>query len=171
MLTFFRKISVTRRLWLLVAAAAFAPELAALWFQHVLRIQPCVMCIYERCALAGILLAGLAGAVAPVTPLRYGALALWAFCAWQGLALTREHILLQLHPSPFTTCDFAVRFPEWLPLDRWLPQVFAAAGGDCAVRSWTLWSLGMPQWLAGIFAASLIVAVTFILAQFRWKKT
>jgi disulfide bond formation protein DsbB len=35
---------------------------------------PCVMCIYERCALFGIMGAGLVGAIAPKTPLRYVAI-------------------------------------------------------------------------------------------------
>ncbi|VDH23496.1 disulfide bond formation protein B [Escherichia coli] len=43
--------------------------------------------------------------------------------------------MLQLYPSPFATCDFMVRFPEWLPLDKWVPQVFVASG-DCAERQW-----------------------------------
>ncbi len=43
-----------------------------------------------------------------------------------------------------------VRFPEWLPLDKWVPQVFVASG-DCAERQWDFLGLEMPQWLLGIF--------------------
>lgn len=57
--------------------------------------------------------------------------------------------MMQLHPSPFMTCDFAARFPSWLPLDKWLPQVFVASG-DCSVRQWEFLTLEMPQWLVGI---------------------
>ena len=67
-------------------------------------------------------------------------------------------------PSPFQTCDFAARFPTWLPLDKWLPQVFVASG-DCSVRQWQFLSLEMPQWLVGIFAAYLLVAILVIVAQ------
>lgn len=72
--------------------------------------------------------------------------------------------MIQLHPSPFQTCDFAARFPTWLPLDKWLPQVFVASG-DCSVRQWQFLSLEMPQWLVGIFAAYLLVAILVIVAQ------
>lgn len=49
---------------MLLALTAFTLELVALWFQHVMLLRPCVMCIYERCALLGIMFAGLIGAIA-----------------------------------------------------------------------------------------------------------
>ncbi|KAA5922126.1 hypothetical protein F3I54_22935 [Pantoea sp. VH_18] len=58
------------------------------------------MCIYERSALAGILLAGLAGAAGPETPLRYGPLALWAWSAWKGLALV---VMVNTPSKPVST--------------------------------------------------------------------
>lgn len=148
-----------------MAFTAFALELTALWFQHGLGLHPCVMCIYERSALFGVMGAGLLGAIAPQSPLRYGALVLWLYSAGRGLQLAWEHTMIQLHPSPFATCDFAARFPEWLPLDKWLPQVFVARG-DCAELQWSFLSLEMPQWLIGIFAAYLIVAALVLIAQF-----
>ncbi len=73
--------------------------------------------------------------------------------------------MIQLHPSPFTTCDFFVSFPTWLPLDKWFPAIFFA-NGDCAERQWQFLTLEMPQWLVGIFAAYLLVALLVLLAQF-----
>ena len=108
-----------------MALTAFALEMVALWFQHVMGLKPCVLCIYERCALFGIMGAGLVGAIAPKTPLRYAAIAIWLYSAGKGIALAWEHTQMQLHPSPFMTCDFAARFPSWLPLDKWLPHTCA----------------------------------------------
>lgn len=48
-----------------MALTAFALEMVALWFQHVMGLKPCVLCIYERCALFGVMGAGLLGAIAP----------------------------------------------------------------------------------------------------------
>ena len=133
MLKFLNQCSRGRGAWLLLALTAFALEMVALWFQHVMLLKPCVLCIYERCALFGVMGAGLVGAIAPKSPLRYGAIAIWLYSAGKGLQLAWEHTMIQLHPSPFQTCDFAARFPSWLPLDKWLPQVFVASG-DCSVR-------------------------------------
>lgn len=45
------------------------------------------------------------------------------------------------------------------------------ASGDCSVRQWQFLSLEMPQWLVGIFAAYLLVAILVIVAQpFKAKK-
>ena len=54
MLQYLNQCSRGRGAWLLMALTAFILELVALWFQHVMLLQPCVMCIYERCALFGI---------------------------------------------------------------------------------------------------------------------
>ena len=115
-------------------------------------------------------LRALFGAIAPKTPLRYVAMVIWLYSAFRGVQLTYEHTMLQLYPSPFATCDFMVRFPEWLPLDKWVPQVFVASG-DCAERQWDFLGLEMPQWLLGIFIAYLIVAVLVVISQpFKAKK-
>ncbi|KYP97336.1 disulfide bond formation protein B, partial [Sodalis-like endosymbiont of Proechinophthirus fluctus] len=102
--------SKNRAAWLLLALTSFALELVALYFQHVLLLNPCVLCIYQRCALYGIVAAGLVGAVAPATPLRFAGLAIWLYSAWKGLRLAMKHTYIQLHPSPFVTCDFFVNF-------------------------------------------------------------
>ncbi len=45
--------------------------------------------------------AGLVGAIAPKSPLRYVALLIWLYSAFRGLQLAWEHTMIQLHPSPF----------------------------------------------------------------------
>lgn len=164
MMSYLNRCSQGRGAWLLLALTAFALEMSALYFQHFMRLPPCVMCIYERCALFGIMGAGIVGAIAPKTPLRWAAIVIWLYSSWQGVRLAWEHTMIQLHPSPFVTCDFAARFPSWLPLNKWLPSVFVASG-DCAVKSWSFLTLTMPQWLLGIFAAYLLVAVLVLIAQ------
>jgi disulfide bond formation protein DsbB len=165
MLQFLNRCSKGRGAWLLMALTALALELVALYFQHVMLLQPCVMCIYERAALFGILGASLLGAIAPKSPLRYLAIFIWIYSAWRGVQLAWVHTMLQLHPSPFTTCDFFVSFPSWLPLDKWLPAIFVASG-DCSVKQWAFMSLEMPQWLVGIFAAYLLIGVLVLISQF-----
>ena len=109
MLRFLNQCSQGRGAWLLMAFTALALELTALWFQHVMLLKPCVLCIYERCALFGVLGAALIGAIAPKTPLRYVAMVIWLYSAFRGVQLTYEHTMLQLYPSPFATCDFMAR--------------------------------------------------------------
>ncbi|WJV64471.1 disulfide bond formation protein DsbB [Pectobacteriaceae bacterium C52] len=170
MLRFLNRCSRKRGTWLLMALTAFVLELVALYFQHVMLLKPCVLCIYQRSALFGIMGAGLVGAIAPSTLLRYPAIALWIYSAAEGLGLAIKHTDVQLHPSPFNTCDFFVSFPSWLPLDKWLPAIFSATG-DCTERQWHFMNLEMPQWMIVIFGAYLLVAVLVLVAQpFRPKR-
>ncbi|MBD2779185.1 disulfide bond formation protein DsbB [Xenorhabdus sp. 42] len=170
MFQFLKQSSQGRSAWLLMALTALILESIALYFQHIMQLQPCVMCIYERVALFGILIAALLGAIAPKTPLRWLAVLLWVYSAWQGLRLAWDHTMMQLYPSPFNTCEFFVSFPSWLPLNNWLPTVFEAYG-DCSMRQWEFLTLDMPQWLIGIFAAYLLIAVLVLVSQIvRGKK-
>ncbi|RWR03783.1 disulfide bond formation protein B [[Pantoea] beijingensis] len=164
MLRYLNQCSRGRGAWLLMAFTAFILEMVALYFQHVMMLRPCVMCIYERCALFGIMGAGLVGAIAPKTPLRYGALLIWLYSAWEGVRLSYEHTMIQLHPNPFVTCEFAARFPSWLPLNKWLPSVFVASG-DCSENQWSFLTLGMPQWLIVVFSVFLLIALLVVIAQ------
>ncbi|GAA0472341.1 MULTISPECIES: disulfide bond formation protein DsbB [Tatumella] len=166
MLRLLNRCSKGRSAWALLALTALALELTALWFQHVMGLKPCVMCIYERCALLGVLLAGIVGAIAPATPLRFVGIIGWLIAAGEGLRLSWEHTMLQLHPPLFATCDFMARFPSWLRLDKWVPGMFVASG-DCLDRSWTLFSLSMPQWLVVVFAVYLLIGVLVFIAQLK----
>ena len=171
MLTYLYECSRGRSAWFLLMISALALDGIALFFQHGMGLQPCVMCIYERIAVLGIAFAGFLGWIAPRSAIiRWLAIVLWIYSGIAGLQLSWEHTMIQLYPSPFNTCDFFVNFPEWLPLDKWVPQVFVASG-DCAERQWDFLGLEMPQWLLGIFIAYLIVAVLVVISQpFKAKK-
>jgi protein dithiol:quinone oxidoreductase len=164
MLRFLNRSSRGRSAWLLLAFGALALELMALYFQHVMHLYPCVLCIYERTALFGVMAAGVLGAMAPATSFRYLAILLWIYSSWAGLKLAWQHTMMQLHPSPFYTCDLFVSFPSWLPLDSWFPAIFQASG-DCSAKQWSFLTLEMPQWLVGIFAFYLIAGLLVLISQ------
>jgi len=162
-----KKLSTQRWPWLLLAASALILELCALYFQHVMKLEPCVMCVYERLTMIGVVFSGLVGAIAPQNILmRLIAFAIWAVSAVWGLLLAIEHTNYQLHPSPFATCDFFPNFPSWAPLHEWLPWLFNPTG-DCADIVWQFFGYSMPQWLIVSFAIYtllfVLIAVTAIL--------
>lgn len=167
MLSFLKKCSMSRAAWAFVVISSAALEGAALYFQHGMGLQPCVMCIYQRLALLAILVTGLIGLLAPrCWPVRVTALVLGLSGAFKGLQLAFKHTDYQLNPAPWNTCSPFLDFPTFLPLDRWLPNVFAA-GGDCGKISWEFLGLVMPQWLMIIFAVYLIGFVLLTVSQFK----
>jgi len=166
-----KMLSKQRWPWLLLAASALSLELCALFFQHVMMLEPCVMCVYERVAMLGILLAGLIGASAPNTIfIRLSAFLLWGISAVWGTLLAIQHTNYQMNPSPFATCDFFPNFPAWAPLHEWFPWLFNPTG-DCSKIVWQFFDYSMPQWLIVSFSIyTLIFAVVAITALLRNKK-
>ncbi len=164
-LQIFQRGSQERRVWLLLGITAFFLALSSIYFQHVMLLQSCVMCIYERCAIFGILGSSIVGVLAPKTPLRYVSIVLWIYSAGQGVQFSWKHTMMQLHSSALSTCNFFITFPSWLPLDRWLPMLFQASS-NCENRQWTYFSLTIPQWLLGIFFIYIVIAVIMLVAQF-----
>lgn len=173
MLSFFKQISLGRGAWLLLMLSALSLELCALFFQHGMDLPPCVMCIYERLAMLGILAAGFIGMIAPNNLIiRWLALICWGGSAAWGLMLSIEHVGYQF-PDPNDlfgkTCDIFVSFPTWLPLNQWFPLVFEAYG-TCSDVVWRFLSLSMPQWLVIVFFLMLVVFAIVVFSQFFGKK-
>lgn len=165
MLRYFHQLSKTAVAWLALACSALVLIVLALWFQHVNGYQPCKMCIYERCAVLVIVLAGLVGSLAPKSALRYIALLFWLVGSLSGLWLTLKQAYDVLNPPLFATCSLASPFPSWLPLDTWLPFLFSVTS-QCSSQQWYFLQLSMPLWLATIFAAYLLIALIVTGSQF-----
>ncbi|MDC5852824.1 disulfide bond formation protein DsbB [Vibrio europaeus] len=165
-----KTFSQGRLSWLLLLISIIFFEACALFFQHVMMLSPCVMCIYERVAMFGVGGAALIGLIAPHnSAFRWLGFAAWGASAYPGLMLSLEHVDYQFNPSPFKTCDLFVNFPDWAPLNQWAPWLFEAFG-DCGKVVWQFLGLSMPQWLVIIFSAYLIALVPFVVAQFVKSK-
>lgn len=156
------QFSRARLAWALLTLGSTALLLAALYYQYVEGYAPCVMCVYQRAALGGVILAGLLGWLAPGHAVVSGlALTGWLAASVEGFLLAKEHVGYQLNPSPFHQCSTVAEFPAWLPLDAWWPAVFYPSG-DCSSIDWQWLGLSMPQWLMGIFAVLAALAALFI---------
>ncbi|HHF3150238.1 TPA: disulfide bond formation protein DsbB [Vibrio diabolicus] len=160
------QFSKGRLSWLLLLLFVVFFEACALYFQHVMMLAPCVMCIYERVAMMGVGVAAIVGLMAPNNPVfRWLGLIGWGLSSYKGLLLAQQHVNYQFNPSPFATCDLFVTFPSWAPLNQWVPWMFEAYG-DCSKIVWQFLDLSMPQWLVVIFAGNLIALALMVIAQF-----
>lgn len=121
------------------------------------------MCIYERVAMIAVAIAALIGMIKPQNAfIRWVGLIAWGLSALKGLMLAIEHVGYQT--NIFATCE-PLRFPEWAPLNKWMPWYFEAPG-NCSEIVWQFLTLSMPQWLVIIFAGNLVAVVIILLAQF-----
>ncbi|WP_417883386.1 disulfide bond formation protein DsbB [Vibrio rumoiensis] len=162
--------SQKRTSWAILLAFIMFFELSALYFQHVMLLAPCVMCVYERLAMLGIAGSAIIGLIKPSNQwFRWVGLISWGYTSFRGLQLALEHVGYQFNPSPFATCDIFPKFPSWAPLNQWFPWMFEPTG-DCSKIVWQFLDLSMPQWLVVIFSANLIALAIVTLSQFIKSK-
>jgi disulfide bond formation protein DsbB len=159
--------------WLALAASGLALEGCALYFQYVLELQPCVLCIYIRLATLGLIAAGLIGAIAPSRPaLHFVGFAAWGVAAALGLSLSRELIAVQ-EAGPYSfevSCSFMPRFPAWMPLHEWFPA-FLMPTGNCTDEVWSWLGLSMAQWTKWIFVAYLVALALVVAARLAKRRS
>ncbi len=79
--------------WFLVAAIALVLESIALYFQYGMGLEPCIMCIYQRVAVFGIVLSALPALVNPHNLIvrLISISGVLVSCIW-GLLIALEHV-------------------------------------------------------------------------------
>lgn len=163
------KISRHRGPWLLLAIIALLMEGGALYLQHVLQVEPCNECIYIRAGVAVMGLAGLMGALAPrFLVMRLTALAVWLGAL--GWSLYRANILLNLEQivrdGGEGSCARFKGFPEGLPLDSWLPNVFEPRA-MCGEIKWVFLGQSITYWSWVSLWCLAFVALLVLISQFH----
>ena len=167
MLALFKQFSEKRSAWLLLIVSSLGLELTALYFQYGMGLQPCVLCVYERLAMAGLFIAGIIGFLAPRSIIvRLLAIALGLFSGIKGLMISIRHLDLQMNPAPWKQCEVVPNFPETMPFHKWLPSLFGPTG-TCDESQWSFLGISMVQWLVFIFAVYVIVLVVMLIAQVK----
>ncbi len=164
------ELSQKRTAWLSLAAIAFIFEVIALFFQYQMDLAPCIMCIYQRTAMLGLLAAGLVGAINPENSIvRAVSFFSWGLASIWGFLIAREHIAMQTTTDPFAfSCEFEPNFP--LPLHEWIPHFFAATG-DCGNIDWQFLGMSMPAWMEVIFALFALSFIAVLVSRLVIKKS
>ena len=168
---FLSELTTNAKAWLLLSVSALALELSALFFQYVMDLAPCIMCVYQRVAICGIFLAGLIGfAGCRFLISRIIAYGLWAVGAIWGLLIALDHVEVQNNAgSLFFSCDFFPNFPTWAPLHEWIPFLFEATG-DCGKINWQFLGYSMPQWMVVVYALYTLTFVVVLTSRLLHAK-
>ena len=150
-----------RRLFLCGALLCAILIAVALYFQYVLGLEPCPLCIVQRALV--IALALLMGVAAVHDPGRvgrrvYGALTL--LLAAPGAGVAGRHVYLQnLPPDQVPECgpglDYILHaFPPGEAL-----ALILRGSGECAEVQWTFLGLTIPGWTLVVFAGLALFGV------------
>jgi len=121
----------------------------ALFAQHVLLLDPCPLCVFQRVAVIGIGTVALLAALH--NPAGWGrrvyALLIGLFAAG-GVGVAGWHVHLQnLPPSEVPACGPGLNYMlDNFPLGDALQMVFKGSG-ECAEVAWSFLGLSMPAWV------------------------
>jgi protein dithiol:quinone oxidoreductase len=144
------------------AAVVVALMSYALYAQHVLHLEACPLCIFQRVAMIAV---GTVLAIAALhAPRGAGAriyAGLGALAALVGAGISGWHVHLQgLPPEAVPACGpgFDYIFSGTFPLRDALAMVFTGSG-ECAEVNWKFAGLSMPAWVLVWFVILGVLAV------------
>ncbi|MDZ4350503.1 MAG: disulfide bond formation protein B [Xanthomonadaceae bacterium] len=121
----------------------------ALYAQHVLGLEPCPLCVFQRVAFMALAVAFALGAlhnpVSRIARAVYGVLV--ALAGGAGIGIAARHVWLQSLPADeVPACGPGLDYlMEAFPLQDMLARVFRGSG-ECAEIDWTFLGLSMPAW-------------------------
>lgn len=150
----------TLHLQILAALSCFGLLGAAYYFEYMLYLDPCPLCIMQR---IGVLLVGLGFTAAALhRPGRTGQMAYAVYGMLAGIfgaAIAGRHVWIQSLPADqVPTCGPSLEYMfDALPWTD-LISVLLRGNGNCAEQSWMFLGISMPQWVMLWFAGYTVLA-------------
>lgn len=135
----------------LVGALAFAGALA---LQHIWKMEPCPLCIFQRVALLASSAAfALAAAAFKPRPRAGRALAALAgLFAAAGFAIAAKHLHVTWFPQEISCGPDLEYLMDAFSPAQWIPKVFAGSAECAAAGKQLVLGLPIPAWTAALFA-------------------
>jgi disulfide bond formation protein DsbB len=132
----------------------------ALYLQHVVHLDPCPLCIFQR---VGLMVMGLFALIAAIhSPRRRGVRMGYSLLATLGIiwsvGVAARHVWLQhLPPDDVPACGPGLDY--WLevfPMQDVIQKVLHGSG-ECAKVDWTMLGWSLPHWALLFFVGLLLV--------------
>lgn len=143
----------------------------ALYFEHVMGMEPCPLCVLQRIVV--IIIGVIALFAATHNPGRWGlrvyAGMLFIFSV-AGAAIAGRHVWLQNLPKD--------QVPECGPGLDYIMEVFSVfdalsfilkGSGECAEASWAFLGLTIPGWTLVIFTGFVIISIYLLFSKHRYS--
>ena len=135
--------------------------------QHVVGLDPCPLCIFQRIAYFALALFALISASLSSRRASrwFGVLAVAS--ALTGVGIAGRHVWLQMNPQGMSCGPGLGAMLENFPLTDVLPKVFRGSG-DCSEAAWTLLGLTIAEWSL-LWFVILSAATIFIVLARRFR--
>jgi len=137
----------------------------ALYSEHILGLEPCPLCIFQRVAVIAVGVLFLVAAIhnpAKKGSFLYGILILVA--ALTGIGIAARHLWIQAQPpGTVAACGAGLDYMmEILPLREVIATVLTGSG-ECGTVNWRFLGLAMPGW---VLIALVVLGAWAVLANF-----
>ena len=156
----------TRQLFLLMFLSCVGLLAAAYYFEYVLFLDPCPLCIMQRIAVLLVGLVALSGSIFSVDVMKEKMhFALLFIVSCFGIAVAGRHVWIQSLPADqVPTCGPSLEYMvETLPWADVL-SIMLKGNGNCADMQWSFIGLSMPQcvllWFVGFALVSVYLFIT-----------
>ena len=157
-----------RALLALMVAFVVLSMAGGLFFQHVLMLQPCPLCVIQRVAIIGVGLFAAIGVVLPGARGQLVAALLATLSALGGASVASWHSWILVFPPESMSCGRPFEwFHEDFPLATWLPKLFAGEG-DCLKVDGTFLGLAIPN--MSLIAFVLLIAAALMAVRGAWQQ-
>jgi protein dithiol:quinone oxidoreductase len=138
----------------------------ALYAQHVLGLEPCPLCIFQRIAVIALGVVFVIAAVhdpGPRGARLYGVLL--GLTALVGTLISARHIWIQAQPpGTVAACGADLDYLlEIMPVTEVVTKVLTGSG-ECGKVDWTLLGLSMPWW---VLISFVVLGAFGVLLNFR----
>ena len=167
--------SLSTQRWLLFAGAVACAALmaTALYMQHVMQLEPCPLCVFQRIfviALGAVMLIAAIHNSNGAARRVYGALIVVVGAL--GVIVAGRHVWLQNLPEDqVPECGPGLEYMlDAFPLTEALSMVFRGSG-ECAEVQWTFLGLSIPGWTLLIFIGFTLFGVWIALTRARRAAT
>lgn len=138
----------------------------ALYAQHVLGLEPCPLCIFQR---VGVIALGVVFGVAALhNPKRWGSyvyVALIGLAALATIGVSARHLYVQsLPPGSVPSCGAPLNvLLQFTPIVEVIRKVLIG-GGECQEVNWRFLGLAMPAW---VLISALALGAFGVFANWR----
>ena len=155
----------TRAWFAALSLGVFGLVAIGMALQHLLRLSPCPLCIFQRILYLSIGLLALAGACLP--QLRQFWAALIALLAGGGVLVAAYQTWMQAFPGIVNECGYAEpnlieRLVDALGM-QW-PSLFLATG-FCSSKEWVFLGLSMANWSLLVYLGIAAYAAVLLLRK------
>ena len=149
-----------RKFWSLMFLSSVLLIATAYYFQHVVGLKPCFLCIIQRIAIMAIGLGSLIMLINPeklITKI-FGNL-IYILASLTGLSAALRQMYMQRFPDPYASCGPGFEYVlENSSIVEALPKLLSATG-SCSEVDWSFLGLSMAELMIPVFTIYLVLNI------------